>query len=69
VDLAINNGPCNAVDFVGFVYLLLCNFMCFDVVGRYAWKIFVQLCSFSFFVICFTVLRVCVAIIIFGNLC
>jgi hypothetical protein len=49
VDLAINNGLCNAVDFVGFVYLLLCNFMCFDVVGRYVWKIFVQLCYFSFF--------------------
>jgi hypothetical protein len=48
MDLAINNGPCNAVDFVGFVYLLFCNFMCFDVVGRYAWKIFVQLCYFSF---------------------
>jgi hypothetical protein len=48
VDLAINNGPCNAVNFVGFEYLLLCNFMCFDVVGRYAWKIFVQLCYFSF---------------------
>jgi len=36
VDLAINNGLCNAVNFVGFEYLLLCNFMCFDVVGCYA---------------------------------
>jgi hypothetical protein len=54
VDLAINNGlffffPCNAIDFVGFVYILLCYFLGFAVVGHYAWEIWVQLFFFFFF--------------------
>jgi hypothetical protein len=50
VDLAINNElflffPCNATNFVGFVYILLCIFLGFAAVGHYAWKICEQFFS------------------------
>jgi hypothetical protein len=50
VDLAINNElyfffPCNATDFVRFVYILLCYFLGFAVVGHYAYKFFSLFCD------------------------
>jgi ABC-type multidrug transport system permease subunit len=52
--------PCNATDFVGFVYILLSIFWGFAAISHYAWEI----CCF---VIYFTVLQICVAITIFSN--